>query len=212
VRDVCAATGLLGESIDCVFPEHDFFVDFLTRYYTDLEPNSALVLEDGGEVAGYLLGCTELKRYHRYQKILLCKIIPAVLTGFFKRGYSRPARKFFWWLVWRGWREIPKTPAGGAHFHFNILKLWRDAASTRRLVENFLEIIRLEHPEIKVVWGQMETFGARRSRALFNRLGWEFYDQVKLNKYKYLFGPSAPPHLIRIIKGGVFLSTIYCKL
>ncbi|MCG8401641.1 MAG: hypothetical protein MJA84_08585, partial [Firmicutes bacterium] len=52
-----------------------------------------------------------------------------------------------------------------------------------------------EQPGIHVAWGQMETFGTRRSRVLFRRLGWEFYDQKKFTKYKYLFGGAPPPNL-----------------
>ncbi|HHW43402.1 MAG TPA: hypothetical protein GXX25_06245 [Desulfotomaculum sp.] len=63
-----------------------------------------------------------------------------------------------------------------------------------------------------MVWGQMETFGARRSSALFQRLGWQFYDQVRLSKYRYLFGSSPPPHLRKLSSGEVYLTTIYRTL
>ena len=33
-----------------------------TSYYTDAEPQSALVAELDGEVAGYLLGCVDSRR------------------------------------------------------------------------------------------------------------------------------------------------------
>ncbi len=45
VREICAATGLLGDDIRCLFPKPDFFVDLFTSYYTDLEPESCLVVE-----------------------------------------------------------------------------------------------------------------------------------------------------------------------
>ena len=66
-----------------------------------------------------------------------------------------------------------------------------------------------EQPGIHVAWGQMETFGTRRSRVLFRRLGWEFYDQKKFTKYKYLFGGAPPPNLKKINPDRVFLSTVY---
>ncbi|MBE3588512.1 MAG: GNAT family acetyltransferase [Thermoanaerobacteraceae bacterium] len=212
MREVCAATGLLGEDIGPVFPEHDFFVDFFTRYYTDVEPQSALVVEAGGKVVGYLLGCTDFKRYRRYQMAVLGKAVFFVLKGLYRGSFGPPARRFFRWLLIRGWREVPKCPGGGAHFHFNLLRPWRDASTTRRLVDTFLDILSREHPGIKVVWGQMETFGARRSSALFHRLGWQFYDQVPLSKYRYLFGSSPPPHLRKLSSGEVYLTTIYRTL
>lgn len=212
VRAVCAATGLLGESITAVFPEPDFFVDFFTSYYTDVEPASALVVEADGQVAGYLLGCTDQQRYRRYHQRLLVKTALWAGLGFLRGIYGPPAKRFFRWLVWRGWREMPRSPAGGAHFHFNLRKEWRDAPTTRLLVESFLDLLHREHPQLKIVWGQMETFGSRRSQALFRRLGWEFYDQVQLSKYRYLFNSSPPPHLKKIISGEVYLTTVYRRL
>jgi len=151
VRAICAATGLLGESISSILPEDGFFVDFLTGYYTDVEPGTALVVEAEGRVVGYLLGCTSQERYRRYQRCLLGKAVFTVLKGLLKRDYDLPARRFFWWLAWRGWREVPGAPAGGAHFHFNILPHWKDAATTRQLVENFLALLRRRHPEIETL-------------------------------------------------------------
>src|SRR5438067_13283916 len=56
VRNLCCATGFLGEPIDPVFQDHELFADFLTTYYTDREPESSFVLEVNGEIRGYLLG------------------------------------------------------------------------------------------------------------------------------------------------------------
>lgn len=187
-------------------------MDFFTGYYTDREPGSALVVEAEGKVIGYLLGCADPGRYRRHQIYLLGKSFFYVALGLLRGKHGPRAKKFLWWLAWRGWREIPRVPPGGAHFHFNILRPWRDARTTRLLVESFLELLRREHPHLKVVWGQMETFGSRRSRALFQRLGWQFYDQVPLAKYRYLFGFALPPHLRKILDGEVFLTTIYRKL
>ena len=39
-----------------VFEDRRLFADFFTAYYTDWEPESAFVMEVGGEVKGYLLG------------------------------------------------------------------------------------------------------------------------------------------------------------
>ncbi|OAT87112.1 hypothetical protein [Desulfotomaculum copahuensis] len=187
-------------------------MDFFTGYYTDVEPEAALVVEAEGKVAGYLLGCTDAALHRRYQLRLLARALLPVCHGFCRGIYGPPAFRFFRWLFWRGWREMPGVPAGGAHFHFNILKRWRDAAVTRLLVESYLELLRREHPGIKVVWGQMETFGARRSQSLFKRLGWEFYDQVKLSKYRYLFNSPPPEHLKKLAAGEVYLTTIYREL
>ena len=40
VRELCCATGFLGNPIDPVFEDRELFADYLTAYYTDREPES----------------------------------------------------------------------------------------------------------------------------------------------------------------------------
>ncbi len=137
----------------------------------------------GAEVVGYLLGCTNQVRYRHYQSQLLLRIACRVLRGLLQGEFQAAARSYLWWAVRHGWREMPRTPDFGAHFHFNFLKEWRNHNAALPLVETFLELLRREHPELPVVWGQMSTYGQRRSAAVFQRYGWKFYDQVRLTKY-----------------------------
>jgi hypothetical protein len=183
---------LLGDDIRRLFPEPDFFIDLFTAYYTDLEPESCLVAEapqaeggfpEGAQVVGYLLGCTNPARYRRYQSRLLLRIACRVFRGLLQGEFQPAARSYLWWAIRHGWQEMPRTPAYGAHLHFNFLKKWRNHNAALPLVETFLALLRREHPELPVVWGQMSTYGRRRSAAVFQRYGWKFYDQVRLTKY-----------------------------
>lgn len=212
MREVCAATGLLGENISAVIPEPCWFVDFFTSYYTDVEPGAALVAEAKGRVVGYLLGCTNQRRYLRHQIMLSRAICLQSLIGLCTGEYGPLARRFLLWLLWRSWREVPRTPPGGAHFHFNILKQWRNYGRTNQMVNTFIHLLRREHPDLKIVWGQMETFGDRRSLRLFQRLGWDFYDRKKFSKYQYIFGPALPAHMKKINADRVYLTTIYRRI
>lgn len=162
-------------------------MDLFTSYYTDLEPDSCLVaetLEAEGrpQVVGYLLGCTSTKRYRSYQPLLLSRIACRVLRGLLRGEFNAAARSYLWWTIRRGWQEMPRTPAGGAHFHFNFIKEWRNRTALH-LVETYLALLRREYPELPVVWGQMTTYGKRRTEAAFRRYGWKFYDRVRLTKY-----------------------------
>src|SRR3977135_1971341 len=56
IRFLCCQTGFLGKPIDPVFQDRELFADYLTSYYTDVEPESCFVLEQNGRVVGYLLG------------------------------------------------------------------------------------------------------------------------------------------------------------
>ncbi len=219
VREICAATGLLGDDIRCLFPEPGFFVDLFTSYYTDLEPESCLLAEAQGakgqpEVVGYLLGCTNPGRHRRYQSQLLPRIACRVIRGLLQGEFRAAARSYIWWAVWLSWREMPRTPAFGAHFHLNFLKEWRNHFIPVPMLDAFLELLRREHPELPVVWGQMSTYGKRRSAAVYRRYGWQFYDQVRLTKYDRItkaWGQKAPAYA-RHQFPEIYLTTIYRKI
>ena len=83
IRKICADTAVMGESIDLFFSNSKFFVDFFTSYYTDVEPQSAFVVECDRKVVGYLLGCTDIKKYMLYQFIIFCNLILKILRGIF---------------------------------------------------------------------------------------------------------------------------------
>ena len=128
VREICAATGLLGDDIRRLFPRPDFFVDLFTSYYTDLEPDSCLVAEAPGaegrpQVVGYLLGCTNPRRYGRHQPLLLARITCRVVRGLLQGEFSTAARSYLWWTVRRGWRrECPGRLQGAPTFTSTSLK------------------------------------------------------------------------------------------
>lgn len=50
VRRLCCETGFLGKPIDPVFEDRELFADYLTRYYTDCEPESCFMAEHEREV------------------------------------------------------------------------------------------------------------------------------------------------------------------
>jgi ribosomal protein S18 acetylase RimI-like enzyme len=62
IRRICFETGYMGEPIDWLWPDRESFADLVTRYYTDLEPESILVATQGGRVVGYLTGCVDTER------------------------------------------------------------------------------------------------------------------------------------------------------
>lgn len=62
VRRICFDTGYMGDSVGWTWPDRESFADLFSAWYTDHEPTSALVVDDGGEVVGYLLGCRDSRR------------------------------------------------------------------------------------------------------------------------------------------------------
>lgn len=182
VRRICCDTGFLGHAIDPVFQDRELFADFLTAYYTDVEPESLFVLELDGHVAGYLSGC----RYPARRWAHLFRAVPRAAAQVFLKycrfEYTRASRRYLRWLLTRGPWETPPRPARMPHFHLNLLPEARGVASTKGLVDAYLNYLRT-HGE-KAVYGQMVVYEERRGDALFSRFGFNVLNRREITKYR----------------------------
>lgn len=125
VRDICRRTAYRNRGSSSVFEDDELFADYWTSYYTDYEPESCLVVEEDGDVVGYLLGCID---EHRQRKVMTRSIVPGILARAFWRmatfRYRNPnTRRMLFWLLTRGWREEPQVSLEKypAHYHCNLL-------------------------------------------------------------------------------------------
>ena len=125
VRHICFVTGYIGEPVDWQWRDAESFADIFTGYYTDAEPQSALVAEIDGEVVGYLLGCVDSSRAWN----------PATVVGrqITRRGIAfRPGTAGFVWravgdvIVDAAHRRLPPSPFADsrwpAHLHIDLLR------------------------------------------------------------------------------------------
>lgn len=145
VRHICNETGHLGDPIDPYFSDREVFADLHSFYYTDVASDSSFVIEDDGEVIGYLLGCLDSVRYRAWVKSdLEARILKrAFARGVFLRPGTAP-------LVWRfvvDWlREKPHFGDAGdeypAHLHINLLPRGRKRGLGGLLIKNYFELLR----------------------------------------------------------------------
>jgi alpha-1,6-mannosyltransferase len=198
VRRICCETGFLGSPIDAIFEDRETFADLLTSYYTDVEPESLLILLCGGEVCGYLCGC----RHPRRLKLHLATLIPRLglrVFGRYLRGrYNSASRRYVRWLLLRGLRETPPHPADTPHFHVNVLPSARSIPGTKTLIDEFLSY--LESCGDTGVYGQMVVFSDRRGEALFRRFGFQVLNRREITKFRDVY------------RGRVFLCTAFKEL
>jgi hypothetical protein len=194
VRRICADTGFLGQPIDPVFEDRELFVDYLTDYYLRIEPDAALVCEVGGEVRGYLMGCSRPLVNQTYRALTNLIIAARATYRCFTRPYGPESREFLRWIAVNAWREIPAAPRLTPHFHLNLLSDARSLKHTRLLIQAFLQL--LYDRGYRRVYGQMVTYEERRSDSLFARYGFRVMDRIELTKYR------------RTYPGKVFLSTL----
>ncbi|MBI4025554.1 MAG: GNAT family N-acetyltransferase [Verrucomicrobia bacterium] len=181
IRRICCETGFLGDPIDSVFSDRDLFADYLTRYYTDVEPESCWVGEKDGAVVTYLIGCGRW-RLHRWWSVWNGLRMAAKAASRFVRGrYDAKDRKFLGWVLTRGWRETPWAPAQAAHFHFNSLKEHRKMGIARDLLMTLFE--EMKKRGVRRVYGQMITYNTRRTEKVYEYLGWKVADKKRVTKY-----------------------------
>ncbi|MCS7064155.1 MAG: GNAT family acetyltransferase [Methylacidiphilales bacterium] len=203
IRKLCADTGFLGNPIDPVFQDRELFADFLTAYYTDWEPESALVCEVDGIVKGYLIGCRHPFRQRIHNLIHLPIYLIKILSRLFT--YNSATRRYLRWLLFKGRKETPYTPPATPHFHINLLPEARNVANTRALIDAFLHYLK-QNGE-KSVYGQIVTFDHRRTPRMFERYGFHVIDKREITKYRYLH--PQPVYLYTVIKDLTLHSTLY---
>ncbi|ACD84040.1 hypothetical protein [Candidatus Methylacidiphilum infernorum] len=182
IRRICADTGFLGKPIDPVFEDRELFADFLTRYYTDMEPESAFVCELGGEVGGYLIGCCKPRMKLCFDLLNGPLLLMKLFYRYFFKPYKPASKKYIRWLIFSGLKQTPPAPKNCPHFHINLLPKVKSPTTTRRLIDSFLSY--LISRGYSQVYGQIVVFGERRKPALFSRFGFEVLNSVEITKYK----------------------------
>ena len=124
--------------------DREFAADLVTRYYTDFEPEMSWVAEIGGQVAGYLTGALDTRRYHR---IMALRVVPlAVVRGVF-RGMLFRAKT--WRMLGavprnlRRYRERRRQSLADypAHLHVDILAAHRGKGLGSELLQHFFEAL-----------------------------------------------------------------------
>ncbi len=208
VRRVCCDTGFLGRPIDPLFEDRELFADYLTRYYTDKEPESSFVLEKGGEIRGYLLGCRRPgynQAFNAYHNVwLLCRGV----WRYFAKPYNAASRRFARWILTQAWKEVPASPKRTPHFHINLLEDARSVAETRELIDSYLGYLRGRGE--KSVYGQMVVFENRRSERMFARYGFKVLNRAVVTKYKEQ-NPD-PVYLFTVIKDLTLNPRLYARV
>jgi hypothetical protein len=194
VRRLCCQTGFLGEPIDPVYEDNELFADFLTTYYTDIEPESSFVLEAGGEIRGYLLGSRKPIRNQFYSFRQNFRLFLRALWRYPR--YNQRSRRFIRWMISHGWREVPAAPRRTPHFHINLQPDARKMSTTRSLISAYLSY--LYRCGEKHVYGQIVTFESRRGEKMFERYGFKVMNRAEITKYKAFYPESV--YLSTVIK------------
>jgi len=189
VRYICHHTGYMGDPVAWLWRDTESFADLFTSYYTDAEPESALVAELDGVVSGYLLGCVDSRRAWN----------PAVIFGrhLLRRGIAlRPGTAG---VVWRSFgdvivdgvrRRLPPVSVYDdrwpAHLHIDLLPAVRGMGVGATLMRTWLDALRARG----VAGCHLETLGENHGAiAFFESMGFRRH------------GPRAPAPGLRSHSG-----------
>lgn len=183
VRQICADTGFMGKPVDEIFTDRGIFADFFTRYYTDYEPDCALVAEDAGtgRVVGYLLASVRFRfQSWKQTELLILRTIPTVVFRYLTGRYNKASRKFLYWVVFRSIRETPSAPSESAHFHINLLPAYRNGSTGREMIFAFFGIAKRHG--VRRVYGQIQTRDDRRN-SFYTRYGFRELSKKRITKF-----------------------------
>lgn len=146
VREICYATGYMGDSPAWYWRDRRSFGDTWTRCYTDSEPESALVAEKDGEVAGYLLGCVDSRRAED-------PVRAAVFHGVGRLCLLRPGTgRVMWRTLTDAMRDsvigdtplpvVPYDERFPSHLHIDMLERIRGTGAGQALMEAWTQRLR----------------------------------------------------------------------
>ncbi len=197
VRHVCHVTGYMGEPAAWMWRDVESFADLFTSYYTDAEPQSALVVDLDGVVAGYLLGCVDSTTAWN----------PASIFGrhFVRRGIGfRPGTAG---MVWRSFgdvavaavrRRLPPVTFSDerwpAHLHIDLLPQARGLGVGAMLVRRWLDSLRAGG----VPGCYLETLGENHGAiAFFESTG--FRRHGSLSAAPGLRSPTGQHHTVQVM-------------
>jgi ribosomal protein S18 acetylase RimI-like enzyme len=166
VRDVCYATGYMGDSPQWYWRDVESFADLWSRYYTDREPESVFVaMRPDGAVVGYLLGCADTSKANEFNRLVrhhalrrYCLVRPGT-AGFIWRTVADVLRDNV-----IGRRPVPAPlhdERWPAHLHIDLLPEARAGGVGRRLITVWLDRLR----ELEAPGCHVETL-AENSRAV----------------------------------------------
>jgi GNAT superfamily N-acetyltransferase len=199
VRQICADTADAGQPVERFFPDREVIADLLTNYYTQFEPQSTFVADDGGGVVGYLTGCLNTKRFVRVET---WRIAPVVFVKALVRGtlwHPQTLRllraNIGLWLT-GGHAGRPSLHDYPAHLHINIQDGFRGHGLGQDLVKTFCD--RAVEAGVRGVHANVSADNPRGSH-FFEQLGFiEIYREPRMCKpdgsgtvvYTITFGKS----------------------
>jgi GNAT superfamily N-acetyltransferase len=190
LRQIFQDTAFHGESFRRFLDDGEWLADLMTAYYTDVDSTHTWVVEEEGNVVGYLTGSPDTARYRR---LWVRRVLPRVFVGFFSKCLWKYRRTwaFLWQSFKSGWSGESDYPSSDfvvypAHFHINLDVRFRRHGWGRQLIERFCDQLRMAG----VNGVHLRTASLEPTRPFFESCGFRVVRKSKMRLWVYLGEPE----------------------
>ena len=177
IFDICCDCAFLGDPIDQIFIDREWFGSVMIFPYLVLEPEHTWVAEVDDQVVGYLTGSIyPLFGYYRVQLVVL-RVSQLAINLFLNQYDAHPrSKQFAQFVIQKGLSQIPSHPRNTGHFHFNVQRPYRGQGIGKKLIAAFEALLRSKG--MHQYYAEVMSSGAWRPESYFKALGYECYDKV----------------------------------
>jgi ribosomal protein S18 acetylase RimI-like enzyme len=186
VRQLAGDTAFFGDPIEGFFTARGLFLDAFANYYTDVAGDYLWVAQDGGAIAGYLMGCPDTHDYNTWFSVNVKRVAWRAATLRYRGLFKRRTLDY----VWRYLRlHVPYLDLSSypAHLHVNTRADKRGNGVGTALMNAYLDQLRDEN----VAGVHLETSSENKIAALwYERLGFQLLQRTSTNLYWASVGHS----------------------
>jgi GNAT superfamily N-acetyltransferase len=178
IYDICCDSAFLGNRIDDIFVDREWFASLVILPYLILEPQHTWVAECDGRVVGYLTGSVEENfGYYRLEMVVVRVVQLGVnyLCGLY--DHHPRSKQFVRFVMKNGLLQIPKHPEKSAHFHFNVEPEYRARGVGKKLLNAFKDMLKSKG--LGQYYAEVMCSENRKPESYYERLGYQIYDRVK---------------------------------
>jgi ribosomal protein S18 acetylase RimI-like enzyme len=186
VYDVCVRTADAGGDARGQWSTDDLMPDLFAGPYVDLQPELAFVLEDAGQVVGYVVGTADTAAF---AGLLRTEWLPRLTATYPEPVAQRTPEERMVALLYRPERMlVPELAAYPAHLHIDLLPGAQGAGHGRALIDTFrAAAARAGAPALHVGVDPDNT----RALGFYARLGFTPIPVAGAGRVSYLGRPTA---------------------
>lgn len=190
VRKIAVATAMMGVPSATFFDDDEVMADVLTFYYTNIDAGSSYVIEQQGQVVGYIVAVKDTRRMDRFSYVVMWPLIffKALLRGVFFRSGNMKLFRQVWQAYQDGRLRLPDFSRDyPATLHINLLPEERSRGAGKALMEACCS-----HLKIAGVRGVRMSTMSKDAGVFFEKCGFTLLFSSSRPYFRHLTGADVP--------------------